>query len=87
MGTIERIRNTVATALSPTRLEVVDESGLHAGHAGAIPGKTTHVRLVVEAEAFRGKSRIECHRAVNELLKDEIAAGLHALAIEARAPR
>ena len=87
MGTIERIRNTVATALSPTRLEVVDESGLHAGHAGAVPGKTTHVRLVVEAEAFRGKSRIECHRAVNELLKDEIAAGLHALAIEARAPR
>jgi BolA protein len=87
MGTIERIRNTVAAALSPTRLEVVDESGLHAGHAGAVPGKTTHVRLVVEAEAFRGKSRIECHRAVNELLKDEIAAGLHALAIEARAPR
>ena len=87
MGTIERIRNTVAAALSPTRLEVVDESGLHAGHAGAIPGKTTHVRIVVEAEAFRGKSRIECHRAVNELLKGEIAAGLHALAIEARAPR
>jgi BolA protein len=45
------------------------------------------VRIVVEADAFRGKSRIECHRAVNELLKDEIAAGLHALAIEARAPR
>jgi BolA protein len=87
MGTIERIRNIVAAALSPSRLEVVDESGLHAGHAGAIPGKTTHVRLIVEAEAFRGKSRIECHRAVNELLKGEIAAGLHALAIETRAPR
>jgi BolA protein len=87
MGTVERIRNIVATALSPARLEVVDESGLHAGHAGAVPGKTTHVRIVVEADAFRGKSRIECHRAVNELLKDEIAAGLHALAIEARAPR
>jgi BolA protein len=87
MGTVERIRNIVATALSPARLEVVDESGLHAGHAGAVPGKTTHVRIVVEADAFRGKSRIECHRAVNELLKDEIAAGLHALAIEARAPQ
>jgi BolA protein len=87
MGTVERIRNIVATALSPARLEVVDESGLHAGHTGAVPGKTTHVRIVVEADAFRGKSRIECHRAVNELLKDEIAAGLHALAIEARAPR
>jgi BolA protein len=87
MGTVERIRNIVATALSPARLEVVDESGLHAGHAGAVPGKTTHVRIVIEADAFRGKSRIECHRAVNELLKDEIAAGLHALAIEARAPQ
>jgi BolA family transcriptional regulator, general stress-responsive regulator len=87
MGTIERIRNIIAAALSPSRLEVVDESGLHAGHAGAVPGQTTHVRLVIEAEAFRGKSRIECHRAVNELLKGEIAAGLHALAIEARAPR
>jgi BolA protein len=87
MGTVERIRNIVAEALSPTRLEVLDESGQHAGHAGAIPGKTTHVRIIVEADAFRGKSRIECHRPVNELLKGEIAAGLHALAIEARAPK
>jgi len=87
MGTVERIRNDLTTALQPSRLEVIDESGLHAGHAGAVPGKTTHVRVVVEAEAFRGKSRIDSHRMVNELLKSEIAAGLHALAIEARAPR
>ena len=86
MGTIERIRNTLAAALAPSRLEVIDESGLHAGHAGAVQGKTTHVRVVLEAEAFRGKSRIECHRAVNRLLASEIEAGLHALAIEARAP-
>jgi BolA protein len=86
MGTIDRIRNSLAAALCPVRLEVIDESGLHAGHAGAVPGKVTHVRVVVEAEAFRGKGRIERHRAVNELLKSEIAAGLHALAIEARAP-
>jgi BolA protein len=86
MGTVDRIRNSLAAALAPSRLEVIDESGLHAGHAGAVPGKTTHVRVVIEAERFRGKSRVECHRAVNELLKGEIAAGLHALAIEARAP-
>lgn len=86
MGTIDRIRNTLAAALAPSRLEVIDESGLHAGHAGAIPGKTTHVRVVIEAEAFRGKSRIECHRMVNDLLKSEIISSLHALAIEARAP-
>ena len=87
MGTVERIRNDLTAALQPARLEVIDESGLHAGHAGAVPGKITHVRIVVEAEAFRGKSRIDSHRMVNELLKSEIAAGLHALAIEARAPR
>jgi BolA protein len=86
MGTVERIRNGIAAALAPSRLEVIDESGLHAGHAGAVPGKTTHVRIVVEAEAFRGRNRIERHRIVNDLLKDEIAAGLHALAIEAKAP-
>ncbi len=87
MGTVERIRNDLTAALQPARLEVIDESGLHAGHAGAVPGKITHVRIVVEAEAFRGKSRVDSHRIVNELLKNEIAAGLHALAIEARAPR
>ncbi len=86
MGTVERIRNDLTAALKPSRLEVIDESGLHAGHAGAVPGKITHVRIVVEAEAFRGKSRVDSHRIVNELLKSEIAAGLHALAIEARAP-
>ena len=87
MGTVERIRNDLTAALQPARLEVIDESGLHAGHAGAVPGKITHVRIVVEAEAFRGKSRVDSHRIVNELLKNEIAAGLHALTIEARAPR
>jgi BolA protein len=85
MGTLDRIRNTLAGGLAPSRLEVIDESGLHTGHAGAVPGKTTHVRVVVVAEAFRDKSRIERHRAVNDLLKDEIADGLHALAIEAKA--
>jgi BolA protein len=87
MGTVERIRKSLTTALSPSRLDVIDESGQHAGHAGAVPGKTTHVRVIVEADAFRGRNRIDCHRIVNELLKPEIAAGLHALAIEARAPR
>ena len=51
MGTIERIRNDLSAGLSPSRLDVIDESGLHAGHAGAVPGKITHVRIVIEAEA------------------------------------
>jgi BolA family transcriptional regulator, general stress-responsive regulator len=85
-NTIERIRSALSAGLAPERLEVIDESGLHAGHAGAVPGKTTHVRLRIVSPAFSGKNRIERHRLVNELLASEIAAGLHALAIEARAP-
>jgi len=85
-NTVERIRDTLAAGLAPERLEVIDESGLHAGHAGAVPGKITHVRVRVVSPAFAGKSRIDRHRLVNGLLAGEIAAGLHALAIEARAP-
>lgn len=86
MNTTERIQRTLAEALAPDQIEVIDESGQHVGHAGAIPGKTTHVRVRVTAAVFRGKSRIERHRMVNALLSGEIAGGLHALAIETRAP-
>jgi BolA protein len=86
MTTLQRIRDTLAQALSPERLDVVDESARHAGHIGAVPGKTTHVRVLVVADTFRGLSRVERHRIVNRLLAAEMDAGLHALAIEAKAP-
>jgi BolA protein len=86
MNTVERIREALSNALSPQAIEVVDESGKHVGHRGHIPGKTTHVRVRIVADAFRGKNRIERHRMVNELLAPEIADGLHALAIEAHQP-
>jgi BolA protein len=86
MSTLQRIRDTLARSLAPERLEVVDESARHAGHIGAVPGKTTHVRVLVVAEAFRGRPRVARHRMVNELLAPEMDAGLHALAIEAKAP-
>ena len=86
MNTLQRIRDTLAQALSPERLDVSDESAKHAGHMGAIPGKTTHVRVVVVADAFRGRSRVERHLIVNRLLAAEMEAGLHALAIEAKTP-
>jgi BolA family transcriptional regulator, general stress-responsive regulator len=86
MNTTERIRELLARTLAPAHLEVIDESGKHAGHAGAVPGKTTHVRVVIASNAFAGLNRLERHRKVNALLAGEIAAGLHALAIEAKAP-
>ncbi|MCI0600894.1 MAG: BolA family transcriptional regulator [Beijerinckiaceae bacterium] len=88
-----RIAAVLCGALSPIAMDVIDESHKHAGHAHAVarPGaaaKTdgTHFRIKIVSEAFRGKSRVERHRAVNDLLSAEFAAGLHALAIEAKAP-
>jgi BolA protein len=81
----DRITRTLTEAFQPRRLEVVDESDLHKGHAGHRPGGESHFRIRIVAEAFRGRSRIEIHRAINAALADEIAAGLHALAIEAKA--
>lgn len=82
----ERIAMTLTEALSPTLLEVVDESEKHHGHAGWRDGGQTHYRIKIVAETFKGKSRVEAHRMVNAVLKDEFDTGLHALAVEARAP-
>ncbi|TCT08038.1 BolA family protein [Aquabacter spiritensis] len=86
---LARIRATLSKGLTPLALEVEDESAHHAGHAGATSradGGITHLRVRAVAEAFRGKSRVDRHRLVNALLSGEMAQGLHALAIEAKAP-
>ena len=65
---------------------MVDESDLHKGHAGHRPEGETHFRVRIVAEAFRDRSRVETHRLVNAALKQEFDRGVHALAIEAKAP-
>ena len=70
-------------ALTPTRLEVLDESAAHAGHAGANGlGYGTHFRVRIASPAFAGKSRVAQHRLVYDALQNFTDAGLHALAIE-----
>jgi BolA protein len=86
MNTRERIAETLARAFEPVRLDVVDESDRHAGHAGSRPGGETHFRVHIVSDAFRGKSRIERHRMINAALSAELAGGVHALAIHASAP-
>ena len=81
----ESITGKLTAALAPQALEVMDESDQHAGHGGWREGETTHVRVRIVSAAFAGKSRVEVHRMVNALLAGEFAAGLHALAIEAKA--
>jgi BolA family transcriptional regulator, general stress-responsive regulator len=72
--------------LTPISLSVVDESHKHAGHGGWREGGETHFRLDIVAAAFEGKSRVERHRLVNDILAEAFERGLHALAIKARAP-
>lgn len=77
------LQSRLEQALQPTVLEVIDQSGHHAGHAGANGlGYGTHFRVRVAAPAFSGKTRVACHRLVYDALQQEITAGLHALAIE-----
>lgn len=83
--TLARVRAALAE-LSPTVLELEDESHRHEGHGGHRPGQLTHLRVRIVAEAFRDQSRLTRHRLVNGLLAGEMARGLHALAIEAKAP-
>jgi BolA protein len=86
MTVADRITGKLTEAFRPDDLKVVDESHLHKGHAGYRPEGESHFRVKITAEAFRGKSRVEAHRMVYDAVKDEIAEGLHALAIEARTP-
>ena len=85
-STADRITRKLTEAFSPDSLQVVDESHLHKGHAGHRPGGESHFRVKIAAAAFRGKSRVDAHRMVYDALAGEIAAGVHALAIEAKAP-
>jgi len=82
--TAERLDAALRAALAPTALEVQDDSHLHAGHAGAREGRHFTVRIV--AAAFAGRSRVARHRLVYDAARSLIAEGIHALAIEARAP-
>ena len=86
MAVKDVITDKLTKAFAPQSLGVVDESHQHASHAGARPGGQTHYRVTIVAETFRGKSRIERHRMINAVLAAELAGGVHALAIHARAP-
>lgn len=80
------IRQRLEQALRPTRLEIVDESHLHAGHSPQAQAGESHFRVLIVSPEFAGKSRLARHRHVNELLAEELATKVHALAIHAYAP-
>jgi len=82
----ESIREKLSAAFSPAAIEVVNDSHRHAGH-GSSPGTgESHFSVTVVSPAFAGKSRLERHRMVNEVLAEELSGKVHALAITALAP-
>ncbi len=77
------IARKLREAFEPSRLEVIDESHLHAGHVGARPGGETHFRVEITAGAFQGMSRVASQKAVYGVLAEELAGPVHALSIRA----
>ncbi|MEN0654288.1 MULTISPECIES: BolA family protein [Hyphobacterium] len=87
MGEVrDRIAAKLAAAFRPARLDVTDESAAHAGHAGAREGGESHFHVLIVAEAFAGKSRLERQRAVNAALAEELAGPVHALRMTVKSP-
>ena len=85
------IREKLTAGLSPTRLEIEDDSGRHAGHhhEGGVDGRAggeSHFNVTVVSAAFAGQGRVQRQRAVNALLREERAGPVHALSIRALTP-
>ena len=86
MSVRDTITDKLNKAFAPESLEVIDESRLHVGHAGHRPGGETHFRVHIVSQAFEGKSRIDRDRMINQVLAEDLAYGVHALALKAHTP-
>lgn len=82
MDRVAAIRERLTNQLQPTQLDIIDESHLHAGHAGAASG-AGHFVVTIIAETFNGKSLIEQHRLVYQAVDDLMKTEIHALSIKA----
>jgi BolA protein len=87
MGAVANaIDNKLRARFTPARLSIEDESSRHRGHAGHREGGESHFRVEIVSTTFEGQSRVSRQRLVYEALKDEFAAGLHALALTTLTP-
>jgi len=82
MDRIAEIKSRLERELSPTRIDIVDESHLHAGHAGAASG-AGHFSVTIVSDKFAGKSAIQRHRMVYLAVNDLMPSEIHALSIKA----
>ena len=86
MSMADTLRDKLTAAFAPTVMEVMDESAMHAGHAGAQPGGETHFRVRIVSAAFEGLSRVDRQRRIYAVLDAELKAQVHALALSALTP-
>ncbi|MEI8395062.1 MAG: BolA family protein [Rhodospirillaceae bacterium] len=86
MTITERIRRKLTDALAPTRLEIIDDSDSHVGHAGRHPEGESHFRVVVVSAAFNGQPTVARHRTVYGVLAEEMAERVHALGLRTLTP-
>lgn len=82
----ERIETKLREALQPTRMEVLNESGHHAGHASSPGTGSSHYAVTVVSPLFEGLARVERQKLVYRLLAEELAGPVHALALTTRTP-
>ncbi len=86
MSVSKTIHSKISDRLPSSIVEVVDESHLHAGHAGAREGGQSHFRLRVVSDQFEGLSRVARQRMINDILREELAGPIHALAMKTLTP-
>jgi BolA protein len=87
MGAVaQSLKKKLSSALAPETLDIVDQSALHAGHAGATPGGETHFDIAITAAAFEGLNRVARQRLVYGLVAEELAGPVHALSLTTKAP-
>lgn len=86
MQVTQTIETKLRESFAPERLDIVNESDRHAGHASSPGTGESHFRVTIVSDKFAGLNRVERHRLVNEALAQELAGPVHALAIKALAP-
>ena len=86
MSAEARLREKLMVALKPVRLDIINESEMHAGHRSSPGTGESHFRILIVSEAFAGKSRVDRHRMVNDILGEDVGRRIHALALSTFAP-
>lgn len=86
MSVTASIKSKLQSGLNPLQLDIVNESHKHKGHGGYHPSGESHFRVAIVSAAFRGLSQVARQRLVYDLLRDELAGQLHALALTTKTP-